>query len=45
VKELFADIADHSLSWVDKATGRVVAGKVKLVVFESYEGFTLSCRP
>ena len=40
VKELFADLADLSLHRIDKAAWGVV-GKVKLVIFESYEGFTL----
>ena len=39
VKEMLADFADFSLRRVYKATcGAVV--KVRLVIFESYEGFT-----
>ena len=42
VKELFADLADLSLRRVDKATCGV-DGKVRLVIFESYERFTFCC--
>ena len=38
VQELFADSPDLSRSRVDKVTCGVV-GKVRLVVFKSYEGF------